>query len=57
MDLLLNQHPPTHTHTRQVRRALVRASRDIRFNDVLANACSEDRKAYCSDVQPVSGPG
>ena len=37
----------------QVHRKMARASRDIRFDDVLANACQEDRKQYCSDVQPV----
>lgn len=30
------------------------AARDIRFDDVLANACQDDRKTYCNDVQPVS---
>ena len=40
----------------QVHRKMTRAARDIRFDDVLANACQEDRKQYCNDVQPVSGP-
>jgi hypothetical protein len=31
-----------------------RMSRDIRFDDVLANACQADRKDFCPDVQPVS---
>lgn len=31
-----------------------RASRDIRFDEILANACQDDRKQYCNDVQPVS---
>lgn len=38
---------------RQVHRKMKRASRDIRFDDVLANACQDDRKTYCSAVQPV----
>ncbi|KAI8477290.1 MAG: hypothetical protein J3K34DRAFT_398918 [Monoraphidium minutum] len=38
----------------KVHRKLKRASRDIRFDDVLASACSEDRKSYCNDVQPGS---
>jgi Golgi apparatus protein 1 len=41
----------------QVHRKMTRAARDIRFDDVLANACQEDRKQYCNDVQPVSGEG
>lgn len=32
---------------------MARAARDIRFDDVLARACQEDRKNYCNDVQPV----
>jgi Golgi apparatus protein 1 len=31
-----------------------RASRDIRFDEILANACQDDRKQYCNDVQPGS---
>jgi Golgi apparatus protein 1 len=33
---------------------MARAARDIRFDDVLANACQEDRKAHCDAVQPGS---
>jgi hypothetical protein len=40
----------------KVHRKMMRAARDIRFDDVLANACQEDRKTYCNDVQPVSHP-
>lgn len=38
----------------QVHRKMSRASRDIRFDEILANACQEDRKQYCNDVQPGS---
>jgi hypothetical protein len=38
----------------KVHRKMQRASRDIRFDDVLANACQADRKDFCPDVQPVS---
>lgn len=38
----------------QVHRKMSRASRDIRFDEILANACQDDRKQYCFDVQPVS---
>ncbi|KAI8475756.1 MAG: hypothetical protein J3K34DRAFT_453290 [Monoraphidium minutum] len=38
----------------KVHRAMVREARDIRFDDVLADACQEDRKTYCNDVQPGS---
>ena len=38
----------------QIARRTSRAARDIRFDDVLANACQDDRKKYCNDVQPVS---
>jgi hypothetical protein len=38
----------------KVHRKMQRMSRDIRFDDVLANACQADRKSYCPDVQPVS---
>lgn len=31
-----------------------RASRDIRFDEILANACYEDRNKYCNTVQPGS---
>jgi hypothetical protein len=41
----------------EVKRRTQRAARDIRFDDVLANACQEDRRQYCNDVQPVSGGG
>jgi hypothetical protein len=37
----------------KVHRKVMRAARDIRFDDVLANACQEDRKNFCNDVQPV----
>lgn len=38
----------------QVHRKMTRASRDIRFDEILANACQDDRKEFCNDVQPVS---
>jgi Cysteine rich repeat len=38
----------------KVHRKMSRAARDIRFDDVLANACQEDRRMYCNDVQPGS---
>jgi hypothetical protein len=38
----------------KVHRKMQRMSRDIRFDDVLANACQADRKDFCPDVQPVS---
>lgn len=38
----------------QVHRKMSRASRDIRFDEILANACQDDRKQYCNDVQPGS---
>eukprot|EP00798_Chlamydomonas_sp_ICE-L_P012178 gene12178-15298_t len=34
----------------EVHRRLERESRDIRFDDVLAKACADDRAEYCSDV-------
>lgn len=37
----------------EVHRRMKRAGRDIRFDDVLANACHEDRAHFCADVQPV----
>jgi hypothetical protein len=37
----------------KVRRKMARAARDVRLDDVLAEACAEDRKALCNDVQPV----
>ena len=37
----------------EVQRRMQRAARDIRFDEVLAVACTEDRKKYCSDVSPV----
>jgi Golgi apparatus protein 1 len=40
----------------EVHRRMQRASRDVRFDEVLATACFEDRTKYCVDVQPVSGP-
>jgi golgi apparatus protein 1 len=36
-----------------VRRMMTRAGRDIRFDEALANACTEDRKKFCDSVQPV----
>eukprot|EP00879_Flechtneria_rotunda_P000602 GHRR01000712.1.p1 GENE.GHRR01000712.1~~GHRR01000712.1.p1 ORF type:complete len:883 (+),score=207.41 GHRR01000712.1:2504-5152(+) len=38
----------------KIHRKTQRAARDIRFDDVLANACQEDRKNFCNDVQPGS---
>ncbi|KAF6266246.1 hypothetical protein COO60DRAFT_1470052 [Scenedesmus sp. NREL 46B-D3] len=38
----------------KVHRKMQRMSRDIRFDDVLADACQADRKSYCPDVQPGS---
>lgn len=37
----------------EVHRRMQRAARDIRFDEVLATACHEDRTKYCVDVQPV----
>lgn len=37
----------------EVHRRLSRAARDIRFDEVLASSCMEDRNRFCSDVQPV----
>ena len=39
----------------EVHRRISRQARDIRFDEVLANACYEDRSKFCNDVQPVSG--
>eukprot|EP00798_Chlamydomonas_sp_ICE-L_P015369 gene15369-21453_t len=36
----------------EMHRRKERASRDIRFDEVLADACSEDRETYCTDVSP-----
>lgn len=38
----------------EVHRRMQRAARDIRFDEVLANACYDDRAKFCNDVQPVS---
>jgi hypothetical protein len=38
----------------QIHRMSMRASRDIRFDEVLASACTEDRNKYCTDIQPGS---
>lgn len=38
----------------EVHRRMSRAARDIRFDEVLANACYDDRAKFCNDVQPVS---
>eukprot|EP00892_Ulva_mutabilis_P008395 jgi/Ulvmu1/5928/UM026_0050.1 len=37
-----------------VHRVLKRASQDIRFDEKLAQACKEDKKEHCSDVDPGS---
>lgn len=37
----------------EVHRRMQRAARDIRFDEVLATNCHEDRTKYCVDVQPV----
>jgi hypothetical protein len=39
----------------EIHRRLTRAARDIRFDEVLASACTDDRNRFCADVQPVSG--
>lgn len=39
----------------KVVRQMMRAARNINFNDVLAQACQEDRAKYCQGVQPVRG--
>jgi len=36
---------------------MMRAARDIRFDDMLAKACREDRAKFCNAVQPVGGRG
>lgn len=41
----------------EVHRRMTRAARDIRFDEVLASACTEDRSRFCSDVQPVREGG
>ena len=41
----------------EVHRRMQRASRDIRFDEVLANACFDDRAKFCNDVQMVRGGG
>ena len=38
----------------EVHRRTARAARDIRFDEVLASACYEDRNKYCPEVQPGS---
>ncbi|GBF94315.1 hypothetical protein Rsub_06937 [Raphidocelis subcapitata] len=38
----------------KIHRQLSRASRDIRFDELLADACQEDRKKHCAEVQPGS---
>jgi hypothetical protein len=38
----------------QIHRITQRASRDIRFDEMLASACTEDRNKYCQDIQPGS---
>lgn len=38
---------------REVLRRTQRAARDIRFDEVLADACTEDRIKLCNDVQAV----
>jgi hypothetical protein len=38
----------------QIHRMAMRASRDIRFDEVLASSCTEDRNKYCQDIQPGS---
>lgn len=37
----------------EVHRRMERQSRDIRFDEVLANACMDDRAKFCNDVQMV----
>lgn len=37
----------------EVHRMLQRIGRDIRFDEVLADACTEDRTKFCNEVQPV----
>ena len=39
----------------EVHRRTQRAARDIRFDEVLANACMDDRAKFCNDVQMVRG--
>eukprot|EP00798_Chlamydomonas_sp_ICE-L_P019058 gene19058-25661_t len=38
----------------EVHRRMERASRDVRFDDVLASACAEDRAQFCNDVSPCA---
>ncbi|GLI60743.1 hypothetical protein VaNZ11_002971 [Volvox africanus] len=38
----------------EIHRRLARAARDIRFDEVLAGACTDDRNRFCSEVQPGS---
>lgn len=38
----------------QVHKAMARASEDIRFNQMLADACLNDREQFCSGTQQVS---
>ena len=37
----------------EVHRRMQRQSRDIRFDEVLANACFDDRAKFCDEVQMV----
>ncbi len=54
-----NPPPPTPPPTPppKVHRMMMRASRDIRFDDLLAKACREDRRKFCDLVQPVGFDG
>ena len=38
----------------QVKKYVVLASQDIRFDVPLAEACYEDRQKFCANVPPVS---
>ena len=38
----------------QVHKVMARASEDIRFNQMLADACFNDREQFCSTTQQVS---
>ena len=38
----------------QVHKTMARASEDIRFNQMLADACLNDREQFCSSTQQVS---
>ena len=47
-DMLMNSQCKDEVH-----QVMVRASEDIRFNQMLADACLNDRDKFCSNTQQV----